>query len=71
MTKNEKQIIETRSEKARNIIDNVPSNLIISGYIITISIVIVLLVAIIFIPFPYEENKTILQHIITSLVAKF
>lgn len=68
MTKNDKQIIETRSEKARNIIDNIPSNLIISGYIITISIIIILIVAIVFIPYPYKENETILQHIIKEFI---
>lgn len=56
--------IELRSEKVRELIGDIPPILVQWGIVIIILIFIALIVAIIFIPYPYSNGETILQHIL-------
>ncbi len=56
--------IELRSEKVRKLIGDIPPILVQWGIVIIILIFIALIVAIIFIPYPYSNGETILQHIL-------
>lgn len=56
--------IELRSEKVRNLIGDIPPVLVRWGIIIIMLIFIALILAIIFIPYPYSNGETILQHIL-------
>lgn len=56
--------IELRSEKVRELIGDIPPILVQWGIVIIILIFIALILAIIFIPYPYSNGETILQHIL-------
>lgn len=64
---NEKKLsneIELRSEKVRNLLGEIPSSLIGWGTVIIIAIFLILLLVICFMPYPYSNGESILQHII-------
>lgn len=56
--------IELRSEKVRNLLGEIPSSLIRWGMVIIIAIFLILLLVVCFMPFPYSNGESILQHII-------
>lgn len=56
--------IELRSEKVRNLLGEIPSSLIRWGTVIIITIFLILLLVVCFMPFPYSNGESILQHII-------
>ena len=56
--------IELRSEKVRNLLGEIPSSLIRWGTVIIITILLILLLVVCFMTFPYSNGESILQHII-------
>lgn len=56
--------IELRSEKVRNLLGEIPSSLIRWGTVIIIAIFLILLLVVCFMPYPYSNGESILQHII-------
>lgn len=56
--------IELRSEKVRNLLREIPSSLIRWGTVIIIAIFLILLLVVCFMPYPYSNGESILQHII-------
>ena len=56
--------IELRSEKVRNLLGEIPPSLIRCGTAIIVAIFLILLLVICFMPFPYSNGESILQHII-------
>ncbi len=63
MKKNIKSHDNLRSEGVRKIMENIPSTLIVLGYVIPISFFVILILVIVFTPYPYGNGETILQHI--------
>jgi hypothetical protein len=61
---NDKNDIELRSEKVRQLIGEIPPSLIRCGIIIIAVIVIALITAVCFLPYPYSNGESILQHLI-------
>lgn len=55
--------IEPRSEKVRNIIGAIPSLLAYWSIAVIIVILVGLILAVCFIPYPYGNGETILQHL--------
>ena len=56
--------IELRSEKVSNLLGEIPSSLIRWGTVIIIAIFLILLLVVCFMPYPYSNGESILQHII-------
>lgn len=56
--------IELRSEKVRNLLGEIPSSLIRWGTVIIIAIFLILLLVVCFMPYPYSNGESILQHVI-------
>ncbi|ROS88786.1 hypothetical protein EEL39_06610 [Muribaculaceae bacterium Isolate-080 (Janvier)] len=56
--------IELRSEKVRNFLGEIPPALVRWGTIIIIVIFIVLISVVCFMPYPYSEGESIIQHIL-------
>ena len=56
--------IELRSEKVRNLLGEIPSSLIGWGTVIIFAIFLILLLVVCFMPYPYSNGESILQHII-------
>lgn len=52
-----------RSVEVRKIMENIPSTLIVLGYVITISFFVIMILVIVFTPYPYENGETILRHL--------
>lgn len=59
----EKQRIELRSEKVRNIIGEIPPALVRWGIAVIAIVVIMLLLAVLCIPYPYGNGETIFRHL--------
>lgn len=57
-------LIELRSEKVRKAIGPIPKGIVIAGYIAILLIIVALLCALIFIPYPYGNGESILQHLL-------
>lgn len=55
--------IELRSEKVQKIINEIPSSILIIGFIIIISIIIALIFVVCLCPYPYSNGEKIIQHI--------
>ena len=56
--------IELRSEKARNLLGEIPPALVRWGTVIIVAIFLVLLLVVCFMPYPYSQGESILQHIL-------
>lgn len=54
--------IELRSEKTRRMIEDIPNRLVTWGITLILVIFLVLFTALYFIPYPYGEGGSILQH---------
>lgn len=62
--KNTSSDIELRSEKVRNLLGEIPPALVRWGTVIIVAIFLVLLLVVCFMPYPYSQGESILQHIL-------
>lgn len=56
--------IELRSEKVRNLLGEIPPALVRWGTVIIVAIFLALLLVVCFMPYPYSNGESILQHIL-------
>lgn len=56
--------MELRSEKVRNLLGEIPPALVRCGTVIIVTIFLILLLIVCFMPYPYSNGESILQHII-------
>lgn len=56
--------IELRSEKVRKLLGEIPPALVRWGTVIIVAIFLTLLLVICFIPYPYSNGESILQHLL-------
>lgn len=56
--------IELRSEKVRNFLGEIPPALVRWGTVIIIIIYLILLLVVYFMPYPYSQGESILQHLL-------
>ena len=56
--------IALRSEKVRNLLGEIPPALVRWGTVIIVAIFLVLLLVVCFMPYPYSQGESILQHIL-------
>ena len=54
--------IELRSEKVRNLIGEIPPSLVRWGTVVIVLIFLLLLTAICFLPYPYSNGESIIEH---------
>lgn len=59
--------IELRSEKVRYLLGEIPPALVRWGTVIIVAIFLALLLVVCFVPYPYSNGESILQHIIYNL----
>lgn len=59
--------IELRSEKVRDLLGEIPPSLVRWGTVIIVAIFLALLLVVCFVPYPYSNGESILQHIIYKL----
>lgn len=59
--------IELRSEKVRDLLGEIPPSLVRWGTVIIVAIFLALLLVVCFVPYPYSNGESILQHIIYNL----
>jgi hypothetical protein len=57
--------LELKSEKVRKAIDPIPNSVVIIGYIVILLIIVAIVCAMVFIPYPYGNGESILQHLIS------
>lgn len=60
----EESQIELRSEKVRNLLGQIPPSLVRWGTVIIVAIFLALMIVICFMPYPYTQGESILQHIL-------
>lgn len=58
--------IELRSEKVRNIIGTIPPVLVCWGIAVITFILVMLMLVVFLVPYPYGEGETIFQHLFFS-----
>lgn len=56
--------IALRSEKVRNLLGEIPPALVRWGTVIIVAIFLVLLLVVCFMPYPYSQGESILQHLL-------
>lgn len=56
--------IELRSEKVRSLIGEIPPALVWWGTVIIVAIFLALLLVVCFMPYPYSNGESILQHLL-------
>lgn len=56
--------VEIRSEKVRNLLGKIPPTLVLWGTVVIIAIIFSLLLVVCFMPYPYSQGESILQHIL-------
>ena len=56
--------IELRSEKVRNLLGEIPPALVRWGTVIIVAIFLALLLVVCFVPYPYSQGESILQHLL-------
>lgn len=56
--------IELRSEKVRKLIGEIPPALVRWGTVIIVAIFLTLLLVVCFMPYPYSNGESILQHLL-------
>lgn len=59
--------IELHSEKVRDLLGEIPPALVRWGTVIIVAIFLALLLVVCFVPYPYSNGESILQHIIYNL----
>lgn len=70
MVNNDKKTLfenELRSKKVRNLLGEIPPALVRWGTVIIVAIFLALLLVVCFVPYPYSNGESILQHIIYNL----
>lgn len=55
--------IELRSQKVRRLIGDVPGSLVRWGIAVITLVFVILIVALVFLPYPYGDGESILSHI--------
>lgn len=61
---NKNKEIELRSEKVRNLLGEIPPALVRWGTVVIVAIFLVLLIIVCFMPYPYSNGESILQHLL-------
>lgn len=56
--------IELRSEKVRKLLGEIPPTLVRWGTIVIVAIFLVLLLVLCFMPYPYSNGESIINHIL-------
>ena len=56
--------IALRSEKVRNLLGVIPPSLVRWGTVIIVAIFLALLLVVCFVPYPYSQGESILQHLL-------
>ena len=56
--------IALRSEKVRNLLVEIPPSLVRWGTVIIVAIFLALLLVVCFVPYPYSQGESILQHLL-------
>ena len=56
--------IALRSEKVRNLLGEIPPALVRWGTVIIVAIFLALLLVVCFVPYPYSQGESILQHLL-------
>lgn len=56
--------IELRSEKVQKLLGEIPPTLVRWGTVIIVAIFLTLLLVVCFMPYPYSNGESILQHIL-------
>ena len=64
MRKKRPSDIELRSEKVRNLLGEIPPSLVRWGTVIIVAIFLALLLVVCFVPYPYSQGESILQHLL-------
>lgn len=59
--------IELRSEKVRNLLGEIPPALVRWGTVIIMAIFLILLLVVCFMPYPYSDGESIMQHLLFML----
>ena len=59
--------IELRSEKVLDLLGEIPPSIVRWGTVIIVAIFLALLLVVCFVPYPYSNGESILQHIIYKL----
>lgn len=54
--------LELRSEKVRKLLGEIPPMLITAGIVVIVAILLALIMIVCFVPYPYSEGESILQH---------
>jgi hypothetical protein len=55
---------ELRSQKVRDLLNEIPDNLVICGKVTILIIVLGLLLVVCFVPYPHSYGESILQHLL-------
>ena len=63
MEKKTNSDIELRSEKVRTLLGEIPPSLVRWGTMIIVAIFLILLLVVCFMPYPYSQGESILQHL--------
>jgi len=63
MEKKKNSDIELRSEKVRTLLGEIPPSLVRWGTMIIVAIFLILLLVVCFMPYPYSQGESILQHL--------
>mgnify|MGYP004464572513 CR=1 FL=1 len=63
MEKKTNNDIELRSEKVRSLLGEIPPSLVRWGTMIIVAIFLILLLVVCFMPYPYSQGESILQHL--------
>ena len=56
--------VELRSEKVRNLLGEIPPTLVRWGTVVIVAIFLVLLLVLCFMPYPYSNGESIINHIL-------
>lgn len=59
--------LNLRSEKIRKLLSEIPKFPLWIGTSVIVLILLAIISALIFLPYPYSENETILEHILRSI----
>lgn len=60
--------IELQSEKPRRVIGEIPTSIVRWNIMVIFLIAMLLFVAIVYCPIPYERNKTVGQYIVNGII---
>ena len=55
--------LKLRSEKVRNLLEEIPPALVQWGTVIIVALFLILLLVVCFVPYPHSQGESILQHL--------